>query len=193
MYKKYGIDLDGVLSDFTTRMRDVLNRLFDLKLTDSFVPTDWDWKNANLEPHMMKHAWEVIKNTPNFWENAAPTSNILTMANWFHDHGDQCYFITARVETAGRSAKQQTENWLREYLGYPNQDIKVYVTKSGLDKKPVLEELGINKFIDDHLDTLKHIRSLSNCKSYLLDQPWNRDTREGLRVVYSLAEFFNRD
>ncbi len=55
----------------------------------------------------------------------------------------------------------------------------------------MLEELNINEFIDDHLDTIKHVQSLPECNSYLRDQPWNRQEREGIVVVHSLAEFLD--
>ncbi len=86
---KWGIDVDGILADFIPSMVSTLNSLFKLDLPSNFMPTDWNWQNANLEPHMMKEAWEVIKATPNFWESLPPIKDIITMADWFYDHGDQ--------------------------------------------------------------------------------------------------------
>lgn len=195
---KIGIDVDGILSDFITSFVKVLNKLFpQLSLPADFQPTDWGWHNISppLDDKMMGRAWDSVRNTPNFWEECSPTSDIVSMASFFHEHADydhEIYFITARIETAGRSARHQTENWLKEHLGNPKQTVNVLVVHSGMDKVDVQHALNIHASIDDHTPTVVNAKSgLRNHKAYLLDKPWNQDGRNyGLRIVKSLHEFF---
>lgn len=197
MYKKYGIDIDGVLANFDQSMVKIMNQL-GLNLPADFHPTDWGWGNANLQPDSMNLAWKIIDNTENFWESLSPTEDIITMASFFHEHADKdcdIYFITARKDGKGRSVRQQSERWLREYLGNPKQVITVLPTKSGMDKVDVLHALHIDCSIDDHTPTIVNAKTLKpNHKAYLLDKPWNQDGKfYELTIVKSLKEFFEKE
>lgn len=197
MYKKYGIDIDGVLANFDGNMVRVMNSI-GMNLPLDFHPTDWGWGNANLFPDTMKKAWAIIDNTENFWESLTPTEDIITMANFFHEHAERdcdIYFITARKEGEGRSARHQSERWLREYMGGPKQAINVLPTNSGMHKAAILEAMGITVSIDDHVPTVCNAKTLRpNHRSYLLDKPWNQDGKSyELKIVQSLREFFEKE
>lgn len=191
--KKLGIDCDGVLCDFTPRMKKLLNELFGMKIPPDLEPTSWDWLNFGVTPQHMIKVWERIREMPNFWEESIPSKDIVDMAEWFSDHADrdcEVFFVTSRIETAGRSAREQTARWLREYLGNPKQDINVIVTSSGMHKAAVLEVLEIGASLDDFTPTIINSKTIPKHRGYLLDKPWNQDGKNyGVRRVYSVREF----
>jgi hypothetical protein len=197
MYKKYGIDIDGVLANFDQAMIKVMRKL-GINLPDDFHPSDWNWGNANLPSDGMARAWAIIDATENFWESLTPTEDILTMATFFHEHADNdcdIYFITAREDSAGRSVRKQSENWLREYLGHPKQTINVLPSKSGMDKVDILHAMHVDCSIDDHTPTIVNAKTLKpNHRAYLLNKPWNQDGKfYSLKIVNSLKEFFEKE
>src|SRR5579872_3505437 len=129
------MDLDGVLADVVPSIVKVLNKLgFDLP--PNYINQDWGWTDAKLPPTALSRAWDSIKNTTNFWESLKPTSDIVSMAEFFWEKSNvvDIYFITARPETKGRTTRQQTTNWLREYMNFPQGDINVLVVDSGMYK-----------------------------------------------------------
>lgn len=197
MYKKYGIDIDGVLAEFDPAMVKVLNQL-GMNLPINFHPTDWGWSNANLPTGMMDKAWNIIDTTENFWESLTPTTDIMTMAMFFHEHADNdadIYFITARKAGVGRSPRLQSERWLYDYLGQPKQTISVLPVNSGMDKVDILHALHIDTSIDDHTPTIVNAKTIKpNHRAYLLDKPWNQDGKfYDLKIVKSLREFFEKE
>lgn len=194
VYKKIGVDIDGVLCDFTGKFASILRDKFHIPLPKDFQPTDWHWKNANVSKDTISKAWEIIDSTPYFWESLAPLPDVISMALFFHEYVDkhcEIYFITARREGAGRGTREQTERWLREYLANPKQALNIIPVTKGELKKHVIHAMGIDHFIDDHAPTIKEATSVSTCDSYLLHKPWNSSEQEGLKVVKSLSDFLN--
>ena len=101
---KYGIDIDGILADFTSAMVKVLNKHFNTSLPSSFVPSDWGWQNANLKPGVFNDAWKIIYETENFWYSLDALPSVDTMRTYFNKYADikyEFYFITSRRDTVG--------------------------------------------------------------------------------------------
>jgi hypothetical protein len=194
--KKVGIDIDGILCDFTGEMVRILRNKLNVPLPEGYQPEDWGWVSANLPVDAMDKAWDIIYDTENFWEKLNPNlDNIMTMSEWFGENAEKgcdIFFITARSDTAGRSAKHQSERWLREFLGQPKQAITVLPVKSGLDKAEMVYTLELNFSIDDNTPTICNNKGIKGHSAYLLNRPWNRDSRfYDLKTVDSLKEFLD--
>jgi hypothetical protein len=194
--QKLGIDIDGVLANFDEKFVSLLRTELKVDIKRDFQPTDWGWTNANLEPGIMDRAWEIIDSTPCFWETLSPTSDIISMAEFFHEYADkkyEIYFITARKDGIGRGTREQSERWLRENLINPKQTITVLPVKSGLDKAEIIYALHLDYSIDDHTPTVVNNKTIKDHHAFLLDKPWNQDGKfYSLKTVKTLKEFFNQ-
>lgn len=195
--KSVGIDIDGVLADFTSAFRDILRNNLEVDMPADYQPTDWNWLSAGLPKGAMNKAWNIIDNTKDFWLQLKPLQpNVAELREFFELEAGKnfdIYFITARKDgRAGRSVKTQSEEWLTYQLNYPVHEVTVLPTNSGMDKVDVLHALDIDFSIDDHMPTIVNAKSaFKKHKAYLLDQPWNQDGKfYNVNVVKSLSEFF---
>lgn len=197
MLKSVGIDLDGVVADFTATMTKVLRERLHMPLPEGYQPTDWGWIGANLPKGTMDKAWRILDATENLWMTIDPLfPNIIDLKVFFNAHAGKdldVYFITARKDGAGLSPKTQSEMWLRNYLGNPSTEISVLTVNSGMDKVDVLHALSVDYCIDDHMPTVVNAKSAyKKGKTYLLDQPWNQDGKfYNVKRVNTLKEFFD--
>jgi hypothetical protein len=196
--KKYGIDLDGVLAEFTTMMVKILNTL-GANLPNNFAPTDWNWTNANLPAGLMSKAWKMVDSIDDFWMTLTPTNDIVAMAMFFHEHADKdcdIYFITAREDRHRGSVRYESERWLIDNLGQPKQTVNVIPVRSGMDKASVIHALNITCSIDDYTPTIVNAKSSlkNHHRPYLLSRPWNQDGKSyNIQIVNSLQEFFDKE
>lgn len=192
MLKKLAIDLDGVLANFGEKFVSILRNNLGVRIPSDYVPNDWGWKEVS--PDLQKKAWDIIDTIPNFWESLKPTSDIVDMAEFFHEYVDkkyECYFITARKDGVGRGPREQSERWLRENLINPKQTINVLPVRNGLDKAEIIYAMHLDYSIDDHMPTVVNNKAIKEHGAYLLDKPWNRDGRSySLKTVKTLKEFF---
>ena len=197
MYKSVGIDIDGVLADFTTRFVEILREHLGIELPENYQPSDWDWTSANLPPRTMDKAWHIIDNMQDFWLDLKPLMpNVLDLEWFFKEHAGKdfdVYFITARKDGAGHTVKTQSETWLSYWMNKPDAPITVLPVNSGMDKVDVLHALSVDYCIDDHTPTIVNAKSAyKKGKAYLLDQPWNQDGRfYRVKRVNKLKEFFD--
>lgn len=99
--------------------------------------------------------------------------NVLSQSN-------PVYFITNRL---GINCKQQTEKWLYEQgINYPTVLIAA-------DKKPLIQALKIDFFIDDRLPTMTELLPLGKEHFYLKDTTYNQTGRStGMRVVTDVKD-----
>ncbi len=93
-------------------------------------------------------------------------------------------FVTARP------VGEPIAKWLRMHLSQvPEGTIHVHATSTHAAKGEVLQQIGINCFIEDHLETCRSL-ARHGIKSVLYDQPWNQGKVPFLRVR-SWAEIRN--
>lgn len=140
---RISIDIDGVLTDFTSEFSSIA---CSLGLIDKPFSGEnqhhWNY-NFPMEP-----CWDVIKNTYNWWMTLAPiiSPEEIAMLNGLIENHD-VYFITARKQTKGLSAETQTRHWLSS-IGVLVEHATVIATQEG--KKGVLcSALDIDIAIDD--------------------------------------------
>jgi 5'(3')-deoxyribonucleotidase len=182
---KLGIDVDGVLADFTTAYREVCEKIVGKPLPT--MPTDWYQSNWGLTNKDHDKAWREVEATHNFYYHLKP----LPESKFFNlqalDLTHRLYFITTRPPTKGLPIEVQTEDWLTRFFFLRNPT--VIVTRN---KGIVSSALEIDSFIDDRPENLLDIRTNSpNTNIFLMDQSWNKDYT-GFSRVSDLSEFVSK-
>lgn len=188
--KKIAVDVDGVLSNFVRGFNAIIDELWPGRLSSDFVQSSWNWEDCtDLTKAEISQVWDRLKGLAYFWQ-ALPgyNDNVEAMREFLDETRDvDVIYLTSRMDTGGRSALRQTEEWLWKHgISRPNT---IVVPVSGADKKRAFVELfEIKAIIDDYLPTVVSMGSIT--EAYLLDRPWNQSDRVGeIKVVGSLGEF----
>jgi 5'(3')-deoxyribonucleotidase len=175
LYKKYGIDVDGLLAIFDQGFSDVLIKTSgrDLFPTKPYSPPCWDWTAPlGYTVEESKAAWNAVMEDPSFWRSlpAYPeTKRILMRLGELETQGHEVYFITHRM---GVRPKEQTAQWLLRH-GYPAIPSVIVSGKKG----PIAQGLALDVFIDDKPSNCEDVlHALGTSGSvYLLDRSWNQE------------------
>lgn len=193
---RIGIDVDGVLADFNSSF---INRVIDVTGRDLFPARPFDITTWNYPefygytPEENTAVWQGIETDRTFWEYLGPyaTTNefLLTLHDRHKYSGDDLYFITSRP---GMDAKQQTEQWLKNYWPVAAMPIPTVLISS--QKGRCVQALKIDTYVDDRdanvIDVKAHAPS---CRTFLLDRPWNRQLEEDkydITRITNLASMF---
>jgi len=166
---RIGIDLDGVLGDFTGSFFEVSRRLFG-KPEVGALPHDWNMTGLLTKEETSK-TWDAVKNTRNFWlnlsrEKGVTSQNLRSMAK-----KNDLIFITARAQTKGYSVQQQSAAWLALEFG-----LKWPTVIEEDSKGPLASALHLDYFIDDRPSNCEEIlRAVPTCLIYLKNLSHNAD------------------
>lgn len=185
---KLGIDLDGVLGNFTKAYAKLLVEVTGRDLIpagfkgddDPNWPTTWYWeRELGYTAEEEKAVWKVITSTGNFWMDLEPLPTAwdsLVHLNRLAQYGKiDVYFLTHRF---GHLAKWQTEMFL---ANHGMEHATVLLTQT--DKTPLINGLGLNFFIDDKPQTIE--KAAANCKVkhlFLKAAPYNAEVVGAKRV-----------
>jgi uncharacterized HAD superfamily protein len=92
-------------------------------------------------------------------------------------------FITARV------CSESITRWLFTVLpGVPRERITVIASGAPEAKLDVLNELQIRYFVDDRIETCRHLKK-AGIEPFLFEQPWNRnEPADGLIRIQNWAQ-----
>jgi hypothetical protein len=141
-----GIDLDGVLANFSLQYSKMAAVLYGydimpiIKSNQEIKNWNWsEWYPITREQETV--LWYEIKNTENFWTRLPVidnenTKNLVNLINSYTVSSKSrlnVYFITSRIETAGMSAKNQSEAWLSN-IGIKSPIVLVSENKGDLAK-----------------------------------------------------------
>jgi uncharacterized HAD superfamily protein len=187
-----GIDLDGVLCDFNTRMVSFVNAVAGTIHRPSDV-TRYDYTECLgvTEEQVIQAFEEYVDGVPNFWKHIAATSskNILSAAQISRE--TNLYAITKRRETCNdaRSVWEttigQSRYWLEAYNIHVAGVVRVDYSK---DKLNAIKILQCEYFLDDHPDTFVSCYN-EGINIYLMDAPYNRHVDAGNRRISSVEEY----
>lgn len=170
-----GFDVDGVLAAFVPAYQKLILKHSKLNLFqegDDVNPPCWDWPQfRGYSESAIADVWRDIRADAHFWERLAPLQNTETLSMCVEDlqRRHDIYFITSRV---GVRPKQQTEHWLRNYLGlqYPTVLIS---SKKGY----AAAALKLDAYIDDNRDNIIDVATQSPAtRAFLLDRAYNAGT-----------------
>lgn len=160
---KIGLDIDGVLADFTKAWVEVYPEI-------SATPNSWyfDRKVGSRFDEMKKH-----NKLDNFYLNIKPL--ILAKDLPF----EPCCYITSRPVS-----KEISEQWLDE-LNFPAKEvISIDITKSKVD---ACKEAGVEIFIDDSYENFVNLNN-NGIFTYLYTTSWNIKYDVGHMRLNSLSE-----
>jgi uncharacterized HAD superfamily protein len=180
---KLAFDLDGCLADFTTAYAARLVKITGENLLPKPLALPcWDWdKFYGYTKQQIDDTIRSVAADKLFWEKLKPLAepevfariNVLSKTH-------EVYFLTNRF---GVNAKQQTEKFLYDHgIYYPT----VIVTSN---KKPILDTLKVDFFVDDKLETMNELASPPRPHFYLIDAPYNQTGRvEGLKTASNVKD-----
>lgn len=171
-----GVDIDGVLSNFTLAARNLCKEMFNGKPADHLVQTGWGFDSLGLTNEEEKAMWERIDSIPNWWmnhEKMPGTSRLKTMCD-----NHRVVFITNRKDGTGWPIEQQSAEWLKQNFWLYNPTVVI----SG-NKGDVANGLELDFFIDDRGKNYTEVcEARPQCQSALYDATYNQDTVAGWRV-----------
>lgn len=163
-----GIDVDGVICDFTNSARALCKKLFNGRPDDKLVQTEWDFECLGITPAEEGMMWHIIDTTPNWWLNLKRLPNTTNLEPLAHIH--DVIFITNRKPATGMTITQQTKYWLDQ-----NTDIvapTVIVTKN---KGQLCKLLDVDYFIDDKWENCMDVAIQSpKTAVFVKDELYNR-------------------
>ena len=206
---RFGIDLDGVIANFTGRIIEITNSIWPGRLRPDFVPDNWDYVGTFTKEEW-NEVWARVKATPFFWQGAGSLPGMEDLQNFLLQRSgeyagkvipsyslggrgtrDEIYFITARLATVGESPLVQSSNWLATYGCWPRDGYSTVIpVAEAKHKKQLFEGLGLKLMLDDYAPTVAELNEIEGMHAYVLDQPWNRYATE-LPRVYSVAEYLD--
>lgn len=212
---KLGIDIDGVLANFTDSYAALLTERTGIQFPKNSAewPTVWYWdRAAGVQKADESAVWNRIKNG-DFWRHlrALPEASetLSTLSESAYRNGNEVYFITTRP---GQHAKRLTENWLiaNGYEGSPT----VLIAENEAAKGLAAKALALDVFIDDKPENCEQVVKATAVEEivgpgyaamrtgkvsypthvYLLDAPYNRDAViSGVARTYSVLEAVNHE
>ncbi len=178
-------DIDGCLADFVLGFtREAVNLGYLKEAFTTQKQQVWSFDQC-LTPTQQNEIWNVIYNDPWWWTNlpALVSNNIFESINNLQLL-NQVIFCTTRP---GKKVQLQTKTWLSNY-GVDKPSVVVSKRKGETAKA-----LEIDYSLDDKLHNANCIYWMADakpCRSYLLNQPYNKLGRiKGVRVVNSVGEF----
>jgi len=156
---KIGMDIDGVIVDLVTAMLPLLSKACGRPVNHRDIYCFDIGKALNIE-RQMQDIWVEVYSS-DILQTAPPIKDAIVDLNELKGH--IIWLITQRP----RSAKKDTEQWLRDKkIKYENLEFV-----SGVTKHLVANDFDV--FLEDNLEQACAIAE-AGTDSLLLDQPWNQ-------------------
>ena len=186
---KFGIDIDGVLANFTGAFNSIVNSIWPGRMPGNYVWEDWNCAKY-ITPDEMKQVWRIVKDTPYFWENLSSLSGVTELQQTLTVK-DEVYFITSRGDTVGEPASVQSARWLHHRGLWPRAGYSTVLrVEHPHQKVDLLNTLGITFYLDDYSVTIDQVKDIYGMHEYLLDYPHNRAYKTDR--VHSVSEYIEK-
>lgn len=176
---RIGVDLDGVVSDWTGAFGLLCEQVFNRPFPRT--ATTWGLANFNLTKEELKQAWDVMCSQPCFYSSLRPFEDAAFSDMYSFSQKHVLFFVTSRPMTNGEPIEVQSAQWVRDMFGlrYPT----VVVTEN---KGAVAAALGLHAFIDDKPENLADIRKHApECRLFMRTWEYNQVIDEALLPVGS--------
>jgi 5'(3')-deoxyribonucleotidase len=169
-----GIDMDGVIANFTGRAISEIKKEFNINLKYDEITENkmgafiWDLLLEEEKKRVkgIGHIYEYIC-PPKFFSELEPYENSIESIKRLYNDGNQIVFITKPLEW--RYCTEEKIEWLKKYFS----DIEYTVIMISKMEDKVL--INIDIMIDDD----ERVLSKFNKKNIIcIAQPWNKEFRE---------------
>jgi hypothetical protein len=187
---RVGVDLDGVVADFTSAALDVIKWRHNVSPDGDWRPDRWDWwRTLGLVRAEWDQVIEQMAAVENWWITLKPLPGARQLADALRADPELVVtYITARFPTAGLPVEVQSTLWLAKHgLWCPDGRTQLVVVRDQISKPMVAESCGLVAMVDDMPEAVDHAAYTSTVP-VLLDQPWNAGERVPIRV-FNLTEF----
>lgn len=185
---RIGIDLDGVLANFTlaytlTTISITGRDLFPAGwMSSAAFPPCWDYPQAyGYTDEDMTRVWREITKpsgfAKGFWRDLTVMNQEDIKAVRSLQQRHDVYFMTVRP---GETARQQTDAWLEDVGLTP-------CTLICASKGPLAAALQLDAFIDDRPENCRNVQdACPRCRVFLLDAPYNQEADGSFHRVISV-------
>ncbi len=162
--KRIGLDIDGVLANFTSSFNEEAVKL-KLYPTGDYSQQHWNF------PYEWETVWNSVIKNKDFWIDLKPLCE--------HQFGfEPVAYVTSR---------SIDDNWTKSFLSKNNFPPSPVYKTDGKSKVQILKDLKIDIFVDDCYENFVEINKAGIC-CYLFDQPYNRKYNVGYKRIYNLKE-----
>lgn len=150
-----GVDVDGVLADFTEAARSLCKEKFNGRPDDKLVQTGWGFDSLGLTKAEEDAMWEHIDNATNWWYSEInPLADAQLLRFLCDEH--RVIFITnrkdAKPESGSMGVEKQTAFWLTNYFNIHAPTVLLSKAKG-----PLAAALKLDAFIDDRDKNLEEV------------------------------------
>jgi hypothetical protein len=173
---RVGLDIDGVLANFPQAFIDKANELeLGWLFPDKWQDVKW-WHIANDNcPKAFKAVWSHVHDRYKFWEKIKPFPYVVPF-----DFDVDCYITARPIDN------NTTSDWLMHH-GFPTNAAVITVAQP-TDKLAVIQERGLDLFVDDHWETVRQLRG-NGVNAVLYEAPYQRGHNcAGLPKIKHLSE-----
>jgi len=170
--KRYGVDLDGVCFDFMSLFGAWLQRTCGVEYKYEEI-TSYYWHECidGLSEATFWKEFDRFGMAGHGYRNLEILPGTLAALDIIVAAGHEIVFITNRPEYA----RQDTIDAIEE-AGFPKANI---IFAKG-NKAPIIQELGVDVFIDDSPKTVEQITTGTRATVYCMDAPYNRKLDDSL-------------
>lgn len=161
-----GVDVDGVLGNFTGAARHICRKLFNGRPAEDAVQTDWGFDSLGMTKDEEDQMYRFIDTQYDWWLELPVLANTDLLRSVCDEH--KVIFITNRKSGLGLPVEEQTKAWL--YWNYHILHPTVLVSN---DKGPLCKALGLDYFIDDRDKNVREVSEAIGQQKVIMNRwPW---------------------
>lgn len=193
--KRVGIDVDGVLADFTEAFKRKCEKVFPGKVDKDWIPSQWQWGDCGLTKHEVGMVWKEIVEDKHFWEDVKPlvgAAQLNELIPTIVAKGAAPYFVSSR---AGTNVREQTANWINTFIPNAKTDQHLIIVDNSYHKIEMMHAMRIEAMLDDYAPLITMGKDLPTTRVYLMRARWNEWEREAYNLpsVGSVTEYLEKE